>query len=253
MTTMATKEKNVEQAAERRQGGDRRNEGVKTRIVIVDGHTLFRRGVRNILELEGDMEVVGEAGTGREAITAITELTPDVVLMDLTLPAPNGIETTQRIKRELPHTAVIVLAPNDDEDQLFEAIKAGAAAYVLKDIDPTDLIAIIRRVQSGEYLINDKVFSKPAVATRVLKEFRELAVYGSDAQPVFAPLSPREVEILDNIAQGMTNKQVAYALGISEQTVKNHMSSILRKLSVNDRTQAVVYAMRQGWIKIPED
>jgi DNA-binding NarL/FixJ family response regulator len=241
------------QSQERRRGGDRRNEGVKTRIVIVDGHTLFRRGVRNILELEGDMEVIGEAGNGREAIALVEELTPDVILMDVGLPAPNGIETTQRIKRELPHTGVIVLAANDDEDQLFEAIKAGAAAYVLKDIDPSDLIAIIRRVRSGEYLINDKVFAKPAVASRVLKEFRELAVYGNDAQPIFAPLSPREVEILDNIAQGMTNKQVAYALSISEQTVKNHMSSILRKLSVNDRTQAVVYAMRQGWIKIPED
>jgi DNA-binding NarL/FixJ family response regulator len=252
--TAPTKEKTVETEAsqERRRGGDRRSTG-KARIVIVDGHTLFRRGVRQILELENDMEVVGEAGTGREALSVIEELTPDVVLMDLGLPAPNGIETTQRVKRELPHTGVIVLASNDDEDQLFDAIKAGAAAYVLKDIDPTDLIAIIRRVRSGEYLINDKVFSKPAVASRVLKEFRELAVYGSEAQPIFAPLSPREVEILDNIAQGMTNKQVAYALSISEQTVKNHMSSILRKLSVNDRTQAVVYAMRQGWIKIPED
>ncbi len=237
---------------ERRRGADRRNTG-RTRIVIVDGHTLFRRGVRNILELEGDLEVVGESGTGREALAIVQELTPDVVLMDLGIPAPNGIETTQRLKRELPHTGVIVMASNDDEDQLFEAIKAGAAAYVLKDIDPTDLIAIIRRVRAGEYLINDKVFSKPAVASRVLKEFRELAVYGSEAQPIFAPLSPREVEILDNIAQGMTNKQVANALSISEQTVKNHMSSILRKLSVNDRTQAVVYAMRQGWIKIPED
>jgi len=237
---------------ERRKGGDRRATG-KARVVIVDGHTLFRRGVRNILELESDIEVVGEAGTGREALSVVEETTPDVVLMDLGLPPPNGIETTQRLKRELPHTGVIVLASNDDEDQLFEAIKAGAAAYVLKDIDPTDLIAIIRRVRAGEYLINDKVFAKPAVASRVLKEFRELAVYGSEAAPIFAPLSPREVEILDNIAQGMTNKQVAYALTISEQTVKNHMSSILRKLSVNDRTQAVVYAMRQGWIKIPED
>ena len=231
MATMAAKEKIVEQpTTERRQGADRRAAGAKARIVIVDGHTLFRRGVRNILELEGDMEVVGEAGNGREAITTIQELTPDVVLMDLTLPTPNGIETTQRVKRELPHSAIIVLASNEDEDQPFEAIKAGAAAYVLKDIDPTDLIAIIRRVRSGEYLINDKVFSKPAVASRVLKEFRELAVYGADAQPIFAPLSPREVEILDNIAQGMTNKQVAYALGISEQTVKNHMSSILKAL-----------------------
>ena len=141
----------------------------------------------------------------------------------------------------------------EDEDALFDAIKAGAAAFILKDVGPDDLVTIIRRVVAGEYLINDKVFSKPAVASRVLKEFRELAVYGQDAAPIFAPLSPREVEILDNIAQGMTNKQVAYALSISEQTVKNHMSSILRKLSVNDRTQAVVYAMRQGWIRMPED
>src|SRR5207247_11321839 len=184
MATIATKEKSVEEVQERRQGGDRRSAGVKTRIVIVDGHTLFRRGVRNILELEGDMEVVGEAGSGREALSVIEESTPDVVLMDLTLPAPNGIETTQRVKRELPHTGVIVLAPSDDEDELFAAIKAGAAAFVLKDIDPSDLIAIIRRVRSGEYLINDKVFSKPAVASRVLKEFRELAVSGSDPQPI---------------------------------------------------------------------
>ena len=128
---------------DRRRGGDRRQASGKTRVVIVDGHTLFRRGVRNILELEDDIEVIGEAGSGREAIAVVEELTPDVILMDLSLPAPNGIETTQRIKRELPHTGVIVLAPNDDEDQLFDAIKAGAAAYVLKDIDPTDLIAII--------------------------------------------------------------------------------------------------------------
>ena len=178
---------------------------------------------------------------------------PDVILMDLSLPSPGGIETTQRVKRELPAAAIIVLSTEEDEDALFEAIKAGAAAFILKDIAPEDLVMVIRRVVAGEYLINDKVFSKPAVASRVLKEFRELAVYGQEAAPIFAPLSPREVEILDNIAQGMTNKQVAYALSISEQTVKNHMSSILRKLSVNDRTQAVVYAMRQGWIRMPED
>ena len=178
--------------ADRRRGADRRNAGTKTRVVIVDGHTLFRRGVRNILELEDDIEVVGEAGTGREALATVEELTPDVVLMDLGLPSPNGIETTQRLKRELPHTGVIVLASNDDEDQLFDAIKAGAAAYVLKDIDPTDLIAIIRRVRAGEYLINDKVFAKPAVASRVLKEFRELAVYGSEAAPdLRAPVAAR--------------------------------------------------------------
>jgi DNA-binding NarL/FixJ family response regulator len=239
---------------ERRRGGpDRREPGARVKILLVDDHALYRVGMRQTLEGEEDFDVVAEADDSRSAIDAAGATTPDIVLLDLSLPAPGGIETTQRVKREVPSAGIIALAATEDEDQLFDAIKAGAAAYVLKDIDPTDLIAIIRRVRSGEYLINDKVFAKPNVASRVLKEFRELAVYGNEAQPIFAPLSPREVEILDNIAQGMTNKQVAYALSISEQTVKNHMSSILRKLSVNDRTQAVVYAMRQGWIRIPED
>jgi DNA-binding NarL/FixJ family response regulator len=239
---------------ERRRGGpDRRNIGEITRILIVDDHALFRVGIANILGREPDFEIVGEADDSRSAIDRAIETSPNVILMDLSLPSPGGIETTQRIKRELPSTSIIVLAVSEDEDALFDAIKAGAAAFILKDVGPDDLVTIIRRVVSGEYLINDKVFAKPSVASRVLKEFRELAVYGQEAAPIFAPLSPREVEILDNIAQGMTNKQVAYALSISEQTVKNHMSSILRKLSVNDRTQAVVYAMRQGWIRMPED
>jgi DNA-binding NarL/FixJ family response regulator len=239
---------------ERRRGGpDRRNVGEVTRILIVDDHALFRVGIANILGREPDFEVVGEADDSRSAVDRAIETSPNVILMDLSLPSPGGIETTQRIKRELPSTAIIVLAVSEDEDALFDAIKAGAAAFILKDVGPDDLVTIIRRVATGEFLINDKVFAKPAVASRVLKEFRELAVYGQEAAPIFAPLSPREVEILDNIAQGMTNKQVAYALSISEQTVKNHMSSILRKLAVNDRTHAVVYAMRQGWIKMPED
>ena len=239
---------------ERRRGGpDRRNLVDKTRILLVDNHALFRVGMRNILEREPDFDVVGDASDSRGAIDQSIQLSPDVILMDLNLPSPGGIETTQRIKRELQPAGIIVLAAQEDEEALFDAIKAGAAAFILKDVGPDDLVTIIRRVAMGEYLINDKVFAKPAVASRVLKEFRELAVYGQEAAPIFAPLSPREVEILDKIAQGMTNKQVAYALSISEQTVKNHMSSILRKLSVNDRTQAVVYAMRQGWIRMPED
>ena len=223
------------------------------RILIVDDHALYRVGVRNILGQEEDFEVVGEAEDGRTAFDLAVELSPDIVLMDLSLPAPGGNDATQKIKRELPATGVIVLSTSEDEEDLFASIRSGAAAFILKDVARDDLVEIIRRVAAGEFLINDKVFSKPAVASRVLKEFRELAVYGQEAQPIFAPLSPREVEILDNIAQGMTNKQVAYALSISEQTVKNHMSSILRKLAVNDRTQAVVYAMRQGWIRMPED
>ena len=239
---------------DRRRGGpDRRTIGEVTKILLVDDQALFRMGMRGLLEREPDFEIVGEAQDSRGAVDLAMEMSPDIVLMDLSLPPPGGIETTQRIKRELPSVGIIVLAVSEDEDALFDAIKAGAAAFILKDVGPDDLVTIIRRVTAGEYLINDKVFAKPAVASRVLKEFRELAVYGQEAAPIFAPLSPREVEILDNIAQGMTNKQVAYALSISEQTVKNHMSSILRKLSVNDRTQAVVYAMRQGWIRMPED
>jgi DNA-binding NarL/FixJ family response regulator len=238
---------------DRRRTGTPARSGEKTTILLVDDHALFRVGMRNILEREPGFEIVGEADDTRGAFDLSVQLSPDIILMDLSLPAPGGIETTQRIKRELPSAGIIVLAVSEDEDALFDAIKAGAAAFILKDVAPDDLVAIIHRVASGEYLINDKVFAKPAVASRVLKEFRELAIYGQEAAPIFAPLSPREVEILDNIAQGMTNKQVAYALSISEQTVKNHMSSILRKLSVNDRTQAVVYAMRQGWIRMPED
>jgi len=239
---------------DRRRGGpDRRAVDERIRILLVDDHALIRVGMRSIIEGEPDMDIVGEAADPRSALEAALETSPDIILMDLSLPAPGGIEATQRIKRELPSCGIIVLAADEDEDALFEAIKAGAAAFILKDVGPDDLVTIIRRVSDGEFLINDKVFAKPAVASRVLKEFRELAVYGQEAASIFAPLTPREVQILDNTAQGMTNKQVAYALSISEQTVKNHMSSILRKLSVNDRTQAVVYAMRQGWIQMPAD
>jgi DNA-binding NarL/FixJ family response regulator len=237
---------------ERRRVPDRRG-GAPLKVLLVDDHPFFRLGLRNTLEQQPDLEVVGEAEDAQRAIDMADQLAPDIVLMDLSLPAPGGIEATARIKRAVPSVAVIVLAQTEDEDALFDAIKAGAAAFILKDVAPADLVAIIQRVGLGEYLINDKVFARPSVASRVLKEFRELAVYGQESQPIFAPLSPREVEILDNIAQGMTNKQVAFTLSISEQTVKNHMSSILRKLSVNDRTQAVVYAMKQGWIRIPED
>ena len=241
------------EGSERRRGGpDRRNPQARVKILLVDDHALFRVGARQILERERDFDVIAEAADPPTAIDAARDHTPDIVLLDLSLPPPGGIETAQRIKREVPATGIIGLAVSEDEDQLFAAIKAGAAAFVLKDISPDDLVAIIRRVNAGEYVINDTVFSRPTVASRVLKEFRELAAYGQEAAPIFAPLSPREVEILDNIAKGQTNKQVAHALSISEQTVKNHMSSILRKLSVNDRTQAVVYAMEQGWIRIPD-
>ena len=244
------------QGSERRRGGpDRRTESFeRMRILIVDDHALFRVGIREILEQEPDFEIVGEADDPRSRARRRLRHEPRRH-PDGPLAAGPGRDRDDPAHpaRAAGHRRSSSSSTDEDEEALFEAIKAGAAAFILKDIAPEDLVMIIRRVAAGEFLINDKVFSKPAVASRVLKEFRELAVYGQEAAPIFAPLSPREVEILDNIAQGMTNKQVAYALSISEQTVKNHMSSILRKLSVNDRTQAVVYAMRQGWIRMPED
>src|SRR6188472_2872276 len=173
---------------DRRRGGpDRRNPDAKVKILLVDDHALFRVGMRQILEREPDFEIVAEADDSRSAFDAAQSSLPDIVLLDLSIPAPGGIETTQRIKREVPSTGIIALAVDEDEDQLFDAIKAGAAAFILKDISPEDLVTIIRRVNTGEYLINDKVFARPSVASRVLKEFRELAVYGLEAAPIFAP------------------------------------------------------------------
>ncbi|MBA2372391.1 MAG: response regulator transcription factor [Chloroflexi bacterium] len=222
------------------------------RILLADASRLTTMGITQVIEKEADMQIIGVASDGEDAVVKVVELEPDVLVIEADLPRLSGIEAAQRIRREFPHIAVVVLTADDQEQTLFDAIRAGAAAYLHKDCDPTELTESIRKVRAGQFVINEKIFSRPAVASRVLAEFRELSVYGPGATRVFAPLSPREVQILDSIAQGRTNKEVAYALAISEQTVKNHMSSILRKLSVNDRTQAVVYAIRQGWIKAPE-
>jgi DNA-binding NarL/FixJ family response regulator len=222
------------------------------RIVLADASRLTTLGITHVLEKEADMEILAVVTDGEEAVAKTIELEPDVLIIEVDLPQLSGIKATQKVRRELPHVAVVILTALEEEQTLFDAIRAGAAAYLHKDCEPKELVDSIRKVRNGQFIINEKIFAKPAVATKVLAEFRELSVYGPGSSHVFAPLSPREVQILDNIAQGMTNKEVAYTLAISEQTVKNHMSSILRKLSVNDRTQAVVYAMRQGWIKGPE-
>lgn len=222
-----------------------------TKILLLDEQALFRAGARTLLAAAPGLTVVGETNDGKTGLELASTLAPDVVLISLSLPTPGGIAAATAIKRELPSVGIIILANVEAEESLFEAIKSGAAAFASKDIEPAQLLAVIGQVANGEYLINEQVFAKPAVAGRVLKEFRHLALFGEAAAPLFAPLSRREVEVLDSIAQGMTNKAVAYALSISEQTVKNHISSVLRKLNVNDRTQAVVYALRQGWIKMP--
>jgi DNA-binding NarL/FixJ family response regulator len=225
----------------------------RIQIVIVDDHPLFRRGIRWSLESEHDLLVVGEAGDGQTAVQQVDLLIPDVVLIDINMPQMSGLEVTRVIKRRHPQTGVIILTMHEDDEQLFHAIRVGAAAYATKDIEAEELIRLIRRVARGEYLINENVLSRPFVASRVLDQFRELTQMESANEGVFSPLTPREVEILDCVAQGNSNKEIARILNISDQTVKNHITSILRKLAVNDRTQAVIYALRHGWIKLVED
>ncbi|HEX9014699.1 MAG TPA: response regulator transcription factor [Chloroflexota bacterium] len=224
----------------------------KIRVLVIDDHPLFRQGVRFALDSEPDIHVVGEAADGDEALRLAVELAPDVVLSDVNIPGPDGVEIVRNLKGKLPHTAVILMTAYDDEDQLFDAVRVGAAGYFLKDLGPQELMDSIRRVNKGEYLINETVLSTPLMASRVLKEFNELSTEDDDVEPLFIPLSNREIEVLDLIAHGNSNKEIAKELGISDQTVKNHITSILRKLAVNDRTQAVVFAIRHGWIKMDE-
>lgn len=222
----------------------------KIRILVVDDHPLFRQGVRFALEAEPDIELVGEAADGDEAMRLAVDLAPDVVLCDVNIPGPDGVQVTRSLKTDLPCTSVILMTAYDDEEQLFDAIRVGAAAYFLKDLGPRELMDGIRRVSRGEYLINESVMAKPLVASRILKQFNDLTSGYTESKTIFVPLSNREIEVLEQIAQGHSNKEIARVLKISDQTVKNHITSILHKLDVNDRTQAVVYAIRHGWIKM---
>lgn len=222
-------------------------------VLVVDDHPLFRRGIVWSLDSESDIDVVGEASGGQEAIQMADNLAPDVMILDINLPEVNGIEVARIVKRRNPRVGVVMVTMHEDDEQLFNAIRVGAAAYCTKDVDPAQVVGIIRRVARGEYLINENVLSHPFVASRVLDQFRELARIDQTSDSVFSPLTPREVEILDCVARGNSNKEIASILGISDQTVKNHITSILRKLQVNDRTQAVIYALRHGWIKLTSD
>ena len=220
-------------------------------ILIVDAQVLFRAGLRAMLAGDARLSVVGEADDGESALTAVLTAAPDIVLIDANLAMRGGLEVAAQIRRVVSTAAIIVLTEHETDDELFRVIKVGAAAYLRKTIEPADLLSTIGQVARGEYPINAAVLSRRSIARQVLGEFRALSVYGPRAPSIFAPLSPREVQILEVIMSGSTNKQIAHELSISEQTVKNHVSSILRKLSVNDRTQAVVYAIRKGWIEMP--
>ncbi|MGE3797963.1 MAG: response regulator transcription factor [Thermomicrobiales bacterium] len=225
---------------------------MRVRLAIIDDHPIFRKGIAAAFASEPDLLIVAEAGTSSEAFDVVDSAMVDVIVLDAALGAESGIELTRQLRRRFPQTAILVLTEFAEDEQLFQAIRAGAAAYAPKQIAAADLAEMIRAVASGHYVINDSVLSRPHVASRVLNQFRELAVMDESADGVFSPLTPREIEILDRVAQGNSNKEIAFNLGISDQTVKNHITSILRKLAVNDRTQAVIYALKHGWIKLDD-
>lgn len=222
------------------------------RVLILDRDPIFRRGVAACLATESAMAVAGSAGTISEGFQLTDETLPDVALIGTTLPDAPGIAAAQEMRRRFPSVATIVTSTSESDDELFAAIRAGSYAYCGKDVPEERLLELIRRAAAGEYVINDQLLGKPYVAARVLEQFR--AATGSELAPAaaFAPLTERELEILRQISDGLTNAEIGYTLGISPQTVKNHVTSILRKLAVNDRTQAVVTALRRGWLSIDE-
>jgi DNA-binding NarL/FixJ family response regulator len=219
-------------------------------VMIVDDHPLFLQGLQRVLEGEDGIRVVGAARDGEEALDMARCLTPEVVLLDINLPSMNGMQVARQLKAELPSTAIIMLTAYHDENQVLHAVRAGASAYYPKDVTPDALLEAIQQVHQGYYVIEENVLSKPELAEWITERFAEFGSFWEGAEDMFMPLSSREMDILQLITRGMSNRQVALELGISHQTVKNHMTSILRKLAVNDRTQAAVYALRKGWIRL---
>lgn|SRR5579859_6254626 len=224
------------------------------RVMIIDEHPLFRQGCRWALEDAGDCAVVAEASDSRTGLDLARVHSPDVVLIDALLSSNDALELARQLRHWSPRVAIIMLTAFEDEEQLFQSMKLGAAAYLLKGLSSQELVDAVRRVSQGVYIINDNVLSRPTVASRVLRTFREMtAEEPPEVAPLYSPLSNREIEILDYIARGNSNKEIAKSLKISDQTVKNHITSILKKLSVNDRTAAVVHALKHGWIKMNDD
>jgi DNA-binding NarL/FixJ family response regulator len=226
---------------------------LKRRVLLVEDHPMFRKGLRRMLEDSGRFTIVGEAQNGHEAIHQADIHHPELILIDVQLPGVTGLKVARVLKKQNPTAKIVFLSMHVDDERLFEAIRAGAVAYITKDTDAETLIDCLRRVSAGENLLNQLVLSRPQLAWRVLSEFRTLA-NDPEADTVIAsgalPLSSREIEVLDCVAQGLSNKEIADALFVTEQTVKNHMTSVLRKLNVNDRVQAVLFAVKNGWIEI---
>ncbi len=217
----------------------------RLRVLVVDDHALFRRGLQTILEQEPDLELVGEASDGAEAVEKAQELMPDVVLMDVRMPKRSGIEATTQIKDLLPHAKILMLTISDEEADLYDAIKAGASGYLLKEIPIEEVADAIRSVWAGQSRIS------PSMASKLLSEFSAMAKGGDDRPQVPTPkLTDREMEVLQLVAKGMNNRDIAKQLYISENTVKNHIRNILEKLHLHSRMEAVVYAVREKMIEI---
>jgi two-component system, NarL family, response regulator LiaR len=210
----------------------------RIRVLVADDHAVVRQGLRTFLELQEDVEVVADVADGQQALEAVARHDPDVVLMDLVLPVLDGVEAIRRITAERPRTRVIVLTSFLDDDKLFPAVRAGAAGYLLKDVEPQELVRAIRTVHSGEALLH------PAVAARLMEE-----IAAAGTRDVRDPLTPRERQVVELIARGFSNKRIARELSIAEKTVKTHVSNVLVKLGLTDRTQIAVHAVRQRWVE----
>jgi DNA-binding NarL/FixJ family response regulator len=216
----------------------------KLRVLLADDHTLFRKGLATLITNRDDMEVVGEAGDGREAIELTRTILPDVILMDVHMPDCDGIEATKVIKKEMPHVKIIMMSASDDDDDLFASIKNGANGYLLKNIDPAHLFIWLEGLRQGDVPISG------LLAEKILQEFRSEARAGQPSE-VNEALTNKEVEILGRLVQGKSNKEIAKALHISENTVKIQLRNTMEKLHLQNRLQIAVHAVRQGLVSNP--
>ena len=217
----------------------------KVKVLITDDHRVVREGLSAILETKEEIEIVGEAKDGGEAVEKARQLLPDVIVMDVSMPGMTGVEATRIIKRELPHIGIIALTMYEDQQYIFDLVRAGATGYLLKDSDSTEILAAIRAISKGESLIH------PSVASKILAEFSLLAEgKGKKKSLLEHDLTEREITVLRLVADGKTNKEIANVLDLSEKTVKNHVRNIFHKLHVYDRTQAAILAIRKGIIEL---
>jgi two-component system response regulator DegU len=223
------------------------------RIIVVDDHPFFRKGISDSLSSQPNFEVIGQYDDGAKGMKAIRHMQPDISVVDVNLPTMNGLEILRILRNDNIPTRPVVLTAHHDVEQTLHVIRTGAYAYAAKDIVPDKLVNIVRTVMNGQYVINDEAMSADEVQLWVANQLEELSgPYTVDSEEHYIPLSPREMEILKYVTQGMSNQEIALTLQISQQTVKNHMTSILRKLNVQDRTQAAISAIRRGWVRIQQ-